>query len=116
VFIPVAFHSVNSSADLKPGRYSVACSSYGRIESGFIAVLFHFSPAGGGQAVVVDLLLMEGDGTLRARDFLWLPDRSWRDSDGLRADRLDALLPVELLSLQLSRKAALGEIQVGEPQ
>src|SRR4029453_11347981 len=98
MFIPVAFHSVNLPSSLAPGRYGVTCACYGRADETSIALLFQYAlkdqtP----QAAAADLLMMECGGTLRARDFLWMPDRSWRDSDGIRANRLEALLPAELL-------------------
>jgi hypothetical protein len=113
MFIPVVFHSVNSPSDLEPGRYEVICHWYGIAGERAGAGVFYYRLAGAAQPAAVDLLVVEANGTLRARDFRWMPDRSWRDSDGIRANRLDALLPAELLRLQILREQALDSIEVG---
>ena len=113
MFIPVPFRSVNSPSDLHPGRYRTTCAHYARASSDLKVWLFKYTAPESDEPLAVDLLLMDGEGALRARDFIWMPDRSWRDSDGGRANRLEALLPAELLGLQERRCVALEDVEVG---
>jgi hypothetical protein len=116
MFLPIKFCSVNSPEDLAPGRYMASSTWYGRATDICMVLLVQYARDAGAQPAGVDLLVIEPDGTLRARDFAWLSDRSWRDSDGARANRLNALLPVELLRLQVVRSEHLGEIKVGDSE
>ena len=63
---------------------------------------------------VYDVLIVEPDGAIRARDYVWLPDRSWRDSAGAKSDDLTALFPAEMFDLRLVRTDILEAIDVGQ--
>ena len=116
MFIPVSFHSVNSPDDLAPGRYSAVGLFYASNSDPLRAVLVEYTLTPSEEPLACDLLVIEADGSVRARDFVWLNDRSWRDSDGLRANRLSALLPAELLPLQFVRSEVWDSIDVGGGQ
>lgn len=112
MFLPIDFASVNSERDLAPGTYSAQCTGYGGPENKERAFLFSYTPAGAPSATVYDLVVVDGEGAVRARDFMWLADRSWRDSDGARANDLVALLPAELLVLPQTCERALPDLVV----
>ena len=114
MFLPISLHSVNSPSDLAPGQYSVECHYYGPDETGLRAMFVDYIPAVGEVATACDLLVVEANGAVRARDFVLLPDRSWRDSDGTKANRLVALLPQEIADLPYARREQHEPIQVGE--
>ena len=112
MFVPVAFDSVNAESDLPAGVYSTACGVYRSPDGKSQITLFEYSLQGVDSVVAADLLVLDAAGAIRACDFVWLPDRSWRDSAGLKANHLAELLPQELLSYALVRSEALGELTV----
>ena len=112
MFIPVAFDSVNAESDLPAGVYSTACGVYRSPDGKSQITLFEYSLQGVDSVVAADLLVLDSTGAIRACDFVWLADRSWRDSSGLKANHLAELLPQELLSYALVRSEALGELTV----
>lgn len=114
MFVPLAFQSVNSPSDLQAGLYSASCTFYRDGRSALSALYFEYALHSTGEPQACDLVVIEPDGVVRARDFVWMPDRSWRDSDGLRANRLWALLPPEFLPLQFVRRQALDPVVVEE--
>ena len=109
MFVPVAFDSVNSDADMPPGVYDVVCRAYEAVDSQAQMVVFEYSPKGVDSVIAADLMVLDDAGNIRACDFVWLPDRSWRDSSGLKANHLAELLPPELLGCRLVRTESLGE-------
>ena len=109
MFVPVVFDSVNTDADMPPGVYDVVCRAYEAVDSQAQMVVFEYSPKGTDSVVAADLMVLDETGNIRACDFVWLPDRSWRDSSGLKANHLTELLPPELLAYQLVRTESLGE-------
>ena len=112
MFVPVAFDSVNVESDLPAGVYGAACGVYRSADGKSQITLFEYSPQGVDSVVAADLLVLDSTGAIRACDFVWLADRSWRDSAGLKANHLAELLPQELLSYALVRSEALGELTV----
>ena len=114
MFLPVPFESVNSRNDLAPGRYDATCSYYLAPGRSLRLMLFEYAREESREPAACDLLVVEEDGCVRARDFVWLPDRSWRDSDGVRSNRLASLLPMELLKLQFLRREVLESVRVGD--
>ena len=112
MFVPVAFDSVNAESDLPAGVYSATCGVYRSTDSKSQITLFEYSPRGVDSVVAADLLVLDATGAIRACDFVWLADRSWRDSAGLKANHLAELLPQELLSYALVRSEALGDLTV----
>ena len=109
MLVPVAFESVNSDADMPPGVYDVVCCAYEAVDSQAQMVVFEYSPKGVDSVIAADLMVLDDAGNIRACDFVWMPDRSWRDSSGLKANHLTDLLPPELLAYQLVRTESLGE-------
>ena len=109
MLVPVAFASVNSDADMPPGVYDVVCRAYEAVGSQAQMMMFEYSPKGVDSVVAADLMVLDETGNIRACDFVWLPDRSWRDSSGLKANHLAELLPPELLVCRLVRTESLGE-------
>ena len=115
MFIPIAFESVNHAFVPEPGRYSVSCSLFAdrRVDSRARAFLFEYTPSGASAPTICDLVVFESQGAVRARDFVFLSDRSWRDSDGAKAEDLAALFPQGLFDLRLVRRDDLKPIVVG---
>lgn len=111
MFIPVKFESVNSAADIPPGRYATHCSVFVS-DTGDVmkAMVLKYQHVGSVTPTAVDLLLVERDGTVRARDFVWMPDLSWRDSAGARANSLVSILPTVLGHMQLVREQQADDI------
>ena len=112
MFVPVAFDSVNAESDLPAGVYSATCGVYRSGDGKSQITLFEYSPQSVDSVVAADLLVLDVTGAIRACDFVWLADRSWRDSAGLKANHLAELLPQELLSYALVRSEALGDLTV----
>ena len=79
MFIPVAFDSVNAESDLPAGVYGAACGVYLSPDGKSQITLFEYSPQGVDSVVAADLLVLDATGAIRACDFVWLADRSWRE-------------------------------------
>ena len=112
MFIPVVFSSVNSQDDLESGAYRTSCALYGAVATKPRVFLFEYIRAPAQAATAYDIMIVEPDGQIRARDFVWMPDRCWRDSDGLRATNVLALMPAELEHLALVRTEPLDDVRV----
>ena len=74
MFVPVAFDSVNSDADMPPGVYDVVCRTYEAMDSQAQMMMFEYLPKGVDSVVAADLMVMDETGNIRACDFVWLPD------------------------------------------
>ena len=107
MFIATKLSSVNAPADVPPGVYGCECHVYAGPASPEAAFFFEYRPELGSEAVAVDLLIVDSAGAMRGVDFVWLSDRSWRDSSGVRANHLAELLPDELSSYHLVRTQTL---------
>lgn len=115
MFIPVAFSSINSQADLEPGAYRTSRSLYRDAPDGLRVLLFEYCSAHRTEDVpsAYDVMIVEPGGLVRVRDFVWLADRSWRDSDGLKSNNVMSLMPAELMRLPCVRTQRLDDAQVG---
>lgn len=100
MFIPYTFASVNQPAQLRRGIYRADVTLYAGAPTEPRASLIAYTHESDHEPCAVDLVVMEADGSVRVRDFLWLPDRSWRDSAGTAGNNLAELLPTELQALQ----------------
>lgn len=101
MFMSISFDSLNTKADLPPGPYVARCKVYRGSRHPEGAFLFEYRDLETRAFRAVDLLLIDRDGSLRARDFVRMPDLQWRDSAGLRAETLNLLLPGSIASFEL---------------
>ena len=113
MFIPIPFVSVNSTTDLVAGSYVSRCSLYGGDSKATRVILFEYCDPLTQRLAACDVIVIERNGTLRARDYVWGQDRTWRDSDGLKCSDLRALMPAELLKLPLVRTEELPLVNTG---
>jgi hypothetical protein len=109
VFLYPGFASTNSLDDLPYGQYHGFCSVYLDRQSGAKALVSEYWLPTETSARVVELQMINPDGqTVRFLDFVRMPDRSWRDSHGLRADSLGRLIPAHLASYSLFEQVETG--------
>ena len=114
MLIPIQFTSVNLQQDLPPGRYEAKCSLFAAVSGPMHrAMLWKYRKIGSSSPAACDLLLVERDGSVRVRDYLWMPDLSWRDSSGERGSSLAALFPQELMDLKFVREEQADDIVLG---
>jgi hypothetical protein len=116
MFVPIAFESVNSPAQLGRGSFSACCSVYSGADRRTQVHMIEYTSVDGG-ASACEAFGGRGagaDGPTRARDFLWSSAHGWRDSDGECSDDLSALLPPELLLLRLVDRMVLGTVHSEE--
>ncbi|RQQ78684.1 hypothetical protein DF134_35570 [Burkholderia stagnalis] len=99
---------------LKPGRYSTRCLTFASADGARSVLQFEYRWLGGEHISAVDMLFVDDLVTIRMADFFRMPDRSWRDNFGARADSLLSLLPVELGEYELVDDVDLGVQIVGE--
>jgi len=99
MFIQLPFDSVNSTADLPAGQYSVKASTYAEVGTSTRVLMLAYEFAYSAEVLAYDMLIYLPGGAVLARDFVWMKDRSWRDSDGRKSQDLPPLLPTELKDL-----------------
>ena len=116
MFLYPEFTSVNSLADVRTGQYHGICSVYVDRKSGAKALLHQYWLCTELKASIAELQMIDPDGqTIRFLDFMELPDGSWRDSHGLRAEFLEKLIPEFLASFSFFEQVQLGT-QIVEAQ
>lgn len=94
MFLYPGFESLNASCDVPPGAYRGVCAVYVDRKTGALALLSEYTLEGASAPGVAELQMVDAARrTVRFLDFVHLPDGSWRDSHGLRADSLGRLLP-----------------------
>lgn len=113
MFLPVSFESENSVSELAPGVYESSCSAYQSLTDGLKAFIFEYKLRGALTFTICDLLIVDGAENLYFRDFMLMPDKTWRDSYGARSDSLDALFPPEVLEYKLIERVVLGFKNIG---
>ena len=124
MFFPAIFDSVNPAAAPPSGRVEAICSLYVDASNSRQLFFFEYFAPGADIADIpaatpfaCDLVAVDGAGRILCRDFLQMPDRSWRDSVGLRSDELAALLPPELFQFGLVHRLKMEGLdwQGGQP-
>jgi hypothetical protein len=109
MFLYPGFESLNSHRDVPPGDYAGVLSVYVDRKSAAKALLSQYTLHSAVLPSIAELQMIDADGqTIRFLDFVLMPDRSWRDSYGLRADHLGRLLPVELASYTFFEQVETG--------
>lgn len=107
MFLYSGFESVNSLSDIENGIYRCECSIYENSKSS-LKVMFLEYTLGNAEAVcVVEVVVSGKDGLLKFGDFVKLPDRSWRNSSGVKSDSLQDLLPLEIQSCRFVEKTVM---------
>ena len=114
MFLYPGFESLNSLDDVLPGDYAGVLSVYIDRKTAAKALLSQYTRQLDVLPTIAELQMIDPDGqTVRFLDFVFMPDRSWRDSYGLRADELGLLLPVELASYTFFEQVETGIQTVG---
>lgn len=111
MFFPFEFDSVNRLEDLADGTYQAVCSVYRRSGDARTLVLSEYRLRGESGPAACDLVVLEGP-DVYLRDFLRMPDRTWRDSYGRRGTNLADLLPDEMSAYSLITREIIGEAGV----
>lgn len=112
VFVPFEFASVNALAALRLGRYAAFAEFFGELTLDApspSATLIRYVHQDDDLPSAADLVVIEADGPVRVRDYVWLPSRRWRDSAGEVAAGL-----VELLAPELHALTALGSSRLAD--
>lgn len=113
MFLPVNFDSMNKVADLSPGLYACTCRAYQSHTDALKALVFKYSINPNKSALACDLMIIDALENVYFRDFMLMPDRTWRDSYGARGESLEALLPSEIFKYQLVEQYELEAQKVG---
>lgn len=105
--------SVNSLADVAPGEYHGVCSVYVDRKTGAKALLSEYWNTSENATSIAELQMVSANegalgSAIRFIDFVRMPDGSWRDSYGLRADSLGKLIPGEIASYSLFEQVQTG--------
>lgn len=114
MFLPIEIQSVNQPGQLQAADYVAMRRTYASRDSATTMFQFEYRQRDAEQVAACDVLFVDADGVVRACDFLRMPDRSWRDSFGARADSLLALLPREVADFVLVDERPLGSFIMRE--
>lgn len=87
------------------GLYELIESDYWDDGCNTLAKTIELQREGTGNTVACDLIVRLSNGDVLFRDFMKMPDGSWRDSYGRIADMLFDLLPIEIADFTLSRRS-----------
>lgn len=101
MFIHEVAETKNKKNQLKAGIYQGNCTLYSEQETQTKLFLFEYGLKAKDDITVAEVLIADENGDLFFRDFMQLPDDSWRDSYGKKADTLGELLPAEVLHFEL---------------
>lgn len=113
MFLPIEIMSVNDRRQLRAGEYHASCRTYASADGACTMLQFEYMRIGDELAAACEIVFSGPDGVLSACDFLRMPDRSWRDCFGARADSLLDLLPRAVGSFRLVSLSDLGVQPVG---
>ena len=114
MFLYPEFTSANSLATVRPGQYLGLCSVYIDRKSDAKALLHQYWLSSELKTSIAELQMIDPDGQIiRFLDFMQLPDGSWRDSHGLRADSLEKLIPEFLAFFTFFEQFPIGSQIVG---
>jgi hypothetical protein len=112
MFMTVDFEGGNCASHIPDGPYRGLCTFSKAPGEDFNVAFVEYTLEGRDQPTVVDLLLIDPRGDRFFRDFIRMPDRSWRDSYGARNDELNALLPPEILQFEVLEQREVGQFLV----
>ncbi|MGY6258943.1 hypothetical protein ACXIVK_36480 [Paraburkholderia caledonica] len=113
MFLPIEIRSVNRQEQLEEGEYHASCRTYASEDGACTMLHFEYKRVEDELAGACEIVFVDPDGGIRACDFLRMPDRSWRDSFGARADSLLPLLPHDAAGYRLLSVSELGVRFVG---
>ncbi|MDN4571892.1 hypothetical protein DBB29_24855 [Pandoraea cepalis] len=113
MLLPIQIQSANIVTGLLAGVYAVKCSVFVERGGSRSVVYFEYERSGSGSLCAVDALFLDGEGNARMSDFAFLPDGIWRDSFGVTATSLDALLPQEVANYVFAAEFNLPDVSVG---
>jgi hypothetical protein len=114
MFVPYSFASVNQPDQLRRGVYRAVAEFYGGGDDEPRVSLVNYSLEPDPEVCAADLVVIDVDGSVLLCDYVWMPDRSWRDSAGLKANHLLELVPPELMRLPLVGSLSLPDIELVE--
>ena len=114
MFLPIDFESQNKISDLSPGVYSCICFAYTSPTDDVKSMVFKYFFEPGKTCVACDLLIIDAIGNTYFRDFMLMPDDTWRDSYGGRGPSLESLLPPEIYKQKLFEQYVLESQRVGD--
>jgi len=114
MFTDHKIESVNSIESLPDGFYTGARSLYQLTvpKQRDVLVDLWSGPNSSADLRVIDITVVESDGSLSFRDFMLTGAGDWRDSYGARSDDVFALMLPEILDLQPQRERLLSTIQM----
>lgn len=110
MFLPIDYQSVNTRADIRAGRLRAFSAVYSNAGVGLMAQLLEYFDDDTGEAVFMELVTSEADGSIRVHDYVLLHSGYWRSAFGEVASSPAALLPVELTAANLVSRSDLGVI------
>lgn len=114
MFVHEVLETKNTKEQLPPGIYQGTCSLYTDSKTKINCLLMEYGIKAFDTVTVAEILITNEQDEHFFRDFMQMPDDSWRDSHGRRADTLAELLPPEILSFKLVERFPLEEQIVGE--
>ena len=114
MFLPVNFKSRNSVSDLFPGVYACTCFTYVSTIDALKSMVFKYFNDPHSAVVACDLLIIDAVGDIYYRDFMLMPDRTWRDSYGARGESLECMLAPEIYKQELFEQYVLEPQKVGD--
>lgn len=91
------FVSLNKIEHLSDGTYHECCSRYQNKAGTVTTVVREFTKDGDAAPSACDLIIVLADVSILFRDYLCMPDGSWRNSYGCRAEKLASLFPLNCL-------------------
>jgi hypothetical protein len=95
------FESVNVPDESFSGDYINMQSHYASANGFMSAVMSEYLKEGSSTSSVIELVVVLPNSDVLYRDFLLLPDLTWRDSYGGIENEIEELLPSELFDLRL---------------
>ena len=114
MFLPIEFGSQNKESDLVPGIYTCTCFTYVSTIDALKSMVFKYTRVPNAAVVACDLLIIDALGDCYFRDFMLMPDETWRDSYGGRGLSLASLLPPEIYKQELFEQYVLESLKVGD--
>lgn len=114
MFVHEVLETKNTKQQLQSGTYEGTCSLYVDLETKINCLLMEYGIKASDIVSAAEIIITNAQGEHFFRDFMKMPDDSWRDSYGKRADTLAELLPPEIMSFHLVERFPLEEQIVGD--